>query len=99
MTPLPILLALVPISVGFRYLLKQGEAAKLIGIKLANRDCLAVNKYGFETAVSPPESNKWFFLSLALLLAGVAWLGIGFGWQFALAGVFVMVASGIFAQL
>jgi hypothetical protein len=99
MSPVPIILALVPIGVAFRYLVLQEEAAKLIGMKLATPEFLAVEKSGHEVAVSPPEANKWFFLSLALLIGGVVWLWLGFGWLYAVIGAVVAFAVGVVAQM
>jgi hypothetical protein len=97
--PLLIVLALVPIAVAFRYLLEQSSAAKLIGIRLAPPDFLAVEKSGHQDAVTPPEANKWFFLSLALLVAGVVGSGLAFGWLYGVLGVVVVYLSGVVAQV
>jgi hypothetical protein len=99
MSPLYIILALVPISVVFRYLVEQTQAARLIGIELAPPDYLAVNKNGFQDAVSPPGANKWFFLSMALVLGGLGWLALGFGWWAALVGLLAVFASSVLAQV
>ena len=84
---------------GFEYFLEQTQAARLIGIKLATPDVLRVNKNGFQKAVSPPEANKWFFGLLALLVDGIGWLVVGFGWRMGLARCFAAVAAGVFAQV
>jgi len=99
MSPLYIILALVPIAVAYRYLVEQTQAARLIGIKLASSDFLRVNKNGHQDAVSIPEANKWFFLSMALLLGGLAWLAFGFGWWAALAGLLTAYGSSTIAQV
>jgi hypothetical protein len=78
-SPVYIILALVPVAVMFRYLLEQTQAARVIGVKLASPEFLAVKKHGFQDAVSLPEAAKWFFLVLGLLVAGLAWLALGFG--------------------
>jgi hypothetical protein len=97
--PISIILALVPIAVAFRYLVRQEEAAKLIGQTLASPDFRAVEKSGFEVAVSPPEMNKWFFLSLGLMIGGVVWLWLAFGWLYGLIGVVVAYVAGLVAQM
>lgn len=99
MSPLYIVLALVPVAVGFQYFVEQTRAARLIGIKLATPDVIRVNKNGFRKAVSPPEANKWFFGLLALLVGGIGWLVAGFGWRMGLAGCFGAVAAGVCAQV
>lgn len=88
MSPLYIVLALVPVAVVFRYFTEQTQAARLIWIKLASPEYLRIHKNGFQDAVSIPEANKWFFLLLALLIGGLTWLAMGFGWLWALAGLF-----------
>ena len=97
--PLYIVLALVPIAVGFRYLLEEIQATRLIGIKFASPDFLQFNKNGFQDAVSIPASGKWFFILLALLICGLAWLAVGFGWLWAFAGLSAAVLSSTFAQV
>src|SRR4029453_6443522 len=93
MSPLYIILALAPIAVAYRYLLAQAQAGRVIGIKLASPDFLRVNKNGHQDAVSIPEASKWFFLSMALLLGGLAWLAFGFGWWAALTGLLTAYGS------
>jgi hypothetical protein len=97
--PLLIILALVPLAVAFRYLVRQEESAKLIGTKLATAKFLAVEENGYEVAVSPPETNKWFFLSLALIIGGVEWLWLAFGWRYGLIGVVAAYGAALVAQM
>lgn len=99
MNPVYIVLALVPISVGLRYLVEEDQAARRIGVKLASPEYRAMNKSGHQVAVMIPQSNKWFFLSVALILGGLAWLAFAYDWQLAVIGLLTSAGSGVFAQL
>jgi hypothetical protein len=85
--------------VAYRYLVEETQAARVIGVKLASPDVLRVNKNGHQNAVSIPEANKWCFLSMALLLGGLAWLAFGCGWWAALAGLLTAYGSSTIAQV
>lgn len=93
------LLAFVPVSIAFRYLIEESQAARLIGMKLASPEFLRSNPNGFQDAVSIPARNKWFLFLLLLLVGGLAWLAIGFGWRWALGGLVVSVVSSTVAQV
>src|SRR4030095_281721 len=99
MSPLYIILALAPIAVAYRYLLEQTQAARVLGIKPPSPAFLRVTKNGHQDAVSIPEASKWFFLSMALLLGGLAWLAFGFGWWSALTGLLTAYGSSTIAQV
>jgi hypothetical protein len=99
MRPLHLILLLIPIGVAFRYCVELTQAARLIGIAISSPAYLSMNKNGFQGAVTPPESNKWFYSAMALLIGAVGWLWFVFGWTNALIGVVVAVLSGTVAQV
>ena len=99
MNSLYIILALIPLAVVFRYLLEQTQAARVIGMKMASPEFLAMKKTGFQDAISVPEAGKWFFIVLTLLVAGLAWLALDFGWRPALSGFFIAWGAPILAQV
>jgi hypothetical protein len=99
MSPLYIVLALVPVAVAFRYALEETQAARFVGMALASREYLRINRNGFRDAVSIPQARKWFFLLLGLLVGGLAWLVVGYGWLWALAAFVAAFGSSVFAQV
>jgi hypothetical protein len=99
MRPLHLILLLIPIGVAFRYCVELTQAARVIGIAISSPAYLSMNKNGLQNAVTPPESNKWFYLTMALLIGAVGWLWFAFGWANALIGVVVAVLSGTVAQV
>jgi hypothetical protein len=99
MRPLYLTLLLIPIGVAFRYCVELTQAARLVGIAIASPAYLSINKNGFQGAVTPPESNKWFYSSIVLLIGAVGWLWFSFGWADALIGVVVAFVSGTVAQV
>src|SRR2546428_107133 len=80
MKPLHLILLVIPLGVAFRYCVELTQAARLIGIAISSPAYLSMNKNGFQGAVTPPESNKWFYLTMALLMGAVGWLWAAFGW-------------------
>jgi hypothetical protein len=99
MSFLYLILLLIPIGVAFRYCVELTQAARLVGRAIASPAYLSINKNGFQGAVTPPGSNKWFFLSMALLIGVVGCLWLSFGWTDALIGVVVAFLSGTVAQV
>ena len=99
MSPLYIVLALVPVAVAFRYALEETQAARFVGMALASREYLRIDRNGFRDAVSIPQARKWFFLLLGLFVGGLAWLVVGYGWLWALAGLFGACLSSALAQV
>ena len=98
MNPLWIVVSLVPISVGLRYLREQSQAALLVGITLASPEHLETDKNGLQIAVRIPEASNWLLGLVALFVAGLAWLVLGFGSTWALAGIFTAAVSSTSAQ-
>jgi hypothetical protein len=95
MRPLHLILLLIPIGVAFRYCVDLTQAARVIEITISSPADLSVTKNG----LTPPESNKWFFLTMALQIGAVGWLWLAFGWANALIGAVVAYVSGIVAQV
>ena len=99
MRPLHLILLVIPLGVAFRYCVELTQAARVIGIAISSPAYLSMNKNGLQDAVTPPESNKWFYLTMALLIGAVGWLWFAFGWTDALIGVVVAFLSGAVAQV
>jgi hypothetical protein len=99
MSPLYIVLALVPVAVAFRYALEETQAARFVGMALASPEYLRINRNGFRDAVSIPQARKWFFLLFGLFVGGLALLVVGYGWLWALAGLFGAFLSSALAQV
>jgi hypothetical protein len=98
MRPLHLILLLIPSGVAFRYCVELTQAARVIGISLLSPAYLSVNKNGLQNAVTPPELNEWFLLTMALQIGAVGWLWLAFGWANALIGAVVAFLSGTVAQ-
>ena len=98
-SPLYILLGLVPVAVAFRYFVEQTKRRGSSGLGSPRPITLRINKDGFQDAVSIPEANASFCLLLVLFEGGLLWLAVGFGWLWILAGVLVAVMSSSFAQV
>jgi hypothetical protein len=94
MRPLHLILLLIPIGVAFRYCVELTQAARVIEIAISSPADLSVNNNG----LTPPESIKWFFLTMALQIGAVGWLWLAFGWPNALIGAVVAYLSGVVAQ-
>jgi len=76
MRPLHLILLLIPIGVAFRYCVELTQAARVIEIAISSPADLSVNNNG----LTPPESNKWFFLTMARRLVGrMAVVGVRLG--------------------
>jgi hypothetical protein len=97
MHPLYLILVLMALGVAFRYALGLTQATLLIGRALASPAFLNVNKTGFQDAVTPPESSKWFFIEIALTVGIVAWLRFSLGWAYSLGGLAAFFFSGTVA--
>ena len=98
MRPLHLMLLLIPSGVAFRYCVELTHAARVIGIAILSPAYLSMDKNGLQSAVTPPELNEWFFLTMALQIGAVGWLWLAFGWANALIGAVVAFLSGTVAQ-
>ena len=98
MRPLHLMLLLIPSGVAFRYCVELTHAARVIGIAILSPVYLSMDKNGLQNALTPPELNEWFFLTMALQIGAVGWLWLAFGWANALIGAVVAFLSGTVAQ-
>ncbi len=99
MDPIVVLIALVPIGTWLRYLEEQTQAARYIGIKIASPEFLAVNKNGYQNAVSIPFDNNCLLGLLVALVVVIGWLVVEHGWLMGFAGVAITFASGVVAAV